>query len=327
MKAIVVTKSGGPENLVLQEVPDPVLSPGDVLIDIKATALNRADLLQRRGAYPPPAGAPPYLGLECAGVVSQVDSSVAGVAVGDRVMALLGGGGYAEKVACPASHTMPVPAGMSFVQAAAVPEAFLTAREALFTLGHLAPGESVLVYGAAGGVGSAAIQLARRRGATVVGVGVTAERQEFAKSLGAHFALGRSGTDVGAELQKITAGKGIDVILDFVGGSIFDKNLDCLAVGGRLIVVGLLGGAEAKIDLGKVLRRRLQILGLVMRSRTPAEKTAIVNGFLRETLPGFTDGSLKPVVSTTLPLAQAAEAHRLLEQGKNVGKIVLSVAE
>lgn len=325
MKAIVITEPGGPEKLELQEVPD--LKPADnqVLIDVRATALNRADLLQRRGLYPPPPGESEILGLECAGVVQELGKGASAVKVGDRVMALLPGGGYAEQVVVSDRMAIPIPENLSFEEAAAIPEAFLTAREALFTLGQLEPGHTVLIHAAAGGVGSAAVQLARLHGATVLATVGSAQKAERARELGAHRAINYRDEDFAEIAKRETKGKGVELVLDFVGGSYWDKHASCLAVGGRCVVIGVMGGPMAQVNLALLLMKRQQILGLVMRSRPVSEKIVMTQRFIRESLPLFAEQRLLPIVDCVIPLAEAARAHERMEANENVGKIVLSV--
>jgi tumor protein p53-inducible protein 3 len=325
MKAIVVTEPGGTENLRLAEVPDPELRDGAVLIDVKATALNRADLLQRRGFYPPPEGETDILGLECAGIVAKVGAGVTTVREGDRVMALLAGGGYAERVVVHEKMAIPVPEQLTLEEAAAVPEAFLTAREALFTLGRTDAGSFVLVHAAAGGVGSAAVQLARKVGAHVIATAGSAEKLAKVRELGAQTVVNYRTEDFAELTLAASGGKGADVALDFIGASYFAKHLSCLAVGGRLVVIGVMSGANAELNLANILRRRTQILGLVMRTRPLADKIAITQAFIRESLPFFADGSLRPIVDSVLPLSEAAKAHDRMEANENFGKIVLKV--
>jgi tumor protein p53-inducible protein 3 len=325
MKAIVVTEPGGTENLRLAEVPDPELRDGHVLVDVKATALNRADLLQRRGAYPPPKGETDILGLECAGVVVQVGADVGSFRPGDRVMALLPGGGYAERVVVHEKMAIPIPPRLSFEEAAAIPEAFLTAREALFTLGRIHAGGTVLIHAAAGGVGSAAVQLAKKAGARVVATAGSADKLAKVQDLGADTLVNYRTEDFAEVTLAVTEKKGADVVLDFIGASYFSKHLSCLTVGGRLVVIGMMGGTHAELNLAQLLMRRLQILGLVMRSRPLTDKIAITQTFIRESLPFLADGSLRPIVDCVLPLAEAAKAHDRMEANENFGKIVLKV--
>ena len=325
MQAIVVSEPGDPDKLVLREVPDPVPGQGQIVIDVRATALNRADLLQRRGLYPPPKGETEILGLECAGVVAAHGPGCASPELGARVMALLPGGGYAERVVVPARMAMPVPEGMELTAAAAIPEAFLTAQEALIGLGKLQPGQWVLIHASAGGVGSAAVQMAHALGAKVIATAGSDEKLARVKRLGADVLVNYKSGDFAAAVQQATGGKGTDLILDFVGGAYWEKHASCLAIGGRVIVIGVLGGPMAEVNLAQLLMRRTQILGLVMRSRPVSDKIAISAVFLRDWLPRFSTGALAPVIDCVLPLADAAKAHERMEANLNVGKIVLSV--
>lgn len=325
MKAIVIREPGGPEVLSLEDVPEPALGEGQLAIDVRATALNRADLLQRRGLYPPPKGESEILGLECAGVVAAHGPGASGPPVGARVMALLPGGGYAERVVVPARLALPIPDELGFEQAAAIPEAFLTAQEALFSLGRAAPGDTVLVHAAAGGVGSAAVQLAREQGARVVATAGSDEKLERVRALGADVLVNYETQDFAEAVRAATGGKGADVVLDFVGGAYWEKHASCLGVGGRVVVIGVLGGPMAEVNLAQLLMRRYQILGLVMRSRPVADKIAISQTFARNWLPRFSTDKLRPVVDCVLPLAEARQAHERMENNANVGKIVLKV--
>lgn len=324
MKASVFSEPGGPEVLKLREVPDPVTGEREVVIDVRATALNRADLLQRRGRYSAPPGASGVLGLECAGVVSAVGAGVSSVRVGDRVMALLGGGGYAEQVAVHEQLTLPIPESLDFVQAAAVPEAFLTASEALLALGKGAPGEWALVHAAGSGIGSAAVQLARAAGLHVLATTSTRKRDRVA-ALGAARVVARESEDFAAVALELTGGRGVDVILDLVGASYLAKNQECLAVLGRHVVLGLLGGAKAELDLSRVLARRQSLLGLIMRTRPLADRIPVVERFRREWLHRVASGELRPIVDRTFSLADASSAHAYMEANQNFGKIVLTV--
>lgn len=326
MKAIVIREPGGPEVLSLEEVPEPRLGEGQIAIDVRATALNRADLLQRRGLYPPPKGESEILGLECAGVVAAHGPGASGPPIGSRVMALLPGGGYAERVVVPARMALPIPEGLAFEQAAAIPEAFLTAQEALFTLGRVAPNDTVLVHAAAGGVGSAAVQLAHEHGARVIATAGSDEKLERVRALGADVAVNYKTADFAEAVRSATNGRGADVVLDFVGGAYWEKHASCLAVGGRVVVIGVLGGPMAEVNLAQLLMRRYQILGLVMRSRPVADKIAISQTFARNWLPRFATGKLAPVVDCVLPLSEARRAHERMEANANVGKIVLTLS-
>jgi len=324
VKAVVCTGTGGPEVLTLRDVPAPRPGPSEVLLDVRATALNRADLLQRRGLYPPPPGASDILGLECSGVVAELGPGAARFAVGARVMALLAGGGYAEQVVVHEDVLLPVPERLSFEEAAAVPEAFLTASEALLVEAELSPGQRVLVTAAASGVGNAAIQIAKVRGAFVIG-SASAGKLATVKALGADVALERDAHDFVEQLRAATEKRGVDAIVDFVGASALSRHQACLAERGRLILVGLLGGASATLDLGRMLMKRQRIGGLVMRTRSVAEKIELVARFQRELWPALERGTLSPQLDQIVPLSDVAAAHTRMEQNLNTGKIVLRV--
>ena len=325
MKAVVCHGTGGTEVLQLADVAEPQPGAREVLLEVRATALNRADLLQRRGLYPPPPGTTDILGLECSGVVLQNGPGAGRFAVGTRVMALLPGGGYAERVAVHEDILLPVPERLSFEQAAAVPEAFLTASEALLVEAELQPGQRVLVTAAASGVGSAAVQIAKQRGGLVLG-SASAGKLPSVSALGADVTLDRERTDFVDAVRAATGGRGVDAILDFVGGSALARHQACLAERGRLILIGLLGGAAAPLELGRILMKRQRICGLVMRSRSVAEKIELTARFQRELWPALDSGTLSPVVHQTFPLAEVAAAHALMEQNLNGGKIVLRVS-
>ena len=326
MRAVIVSEPGGPEKLALRDVPSPEPGTAEIAIDIHASALNRADLLQRRGLYPPPAGTTDILGLECAGVVSALGPGCSGMLrLGERVMALLGGGGYAERVVIPEALAMKVPDALSFEQAAAVPEAFLTAREALFAEGGLKARESVLIHAAAGGVGSAAVQLARAAGARVFATAGGAAKCAWVRALGAETVIDYKSQDFAAVLKSETEGRGVDVILDFVGAAYAEQHGACLAVRGRHVVVGVLGGAQASIELGRLLQKRQRLIGVVMRSRSALEKIELTRAFVRETLPLLADGRVQPLVDSVFELRDVARAHERMEANENLGKIVLRV--
>jgi putative PIG3 family NAD(P)H quinone oxidoreductase len=325
MKAVVFTRPGGPEVLELGDVEPPVPGPSEVLIEVGAAAVNRPDLLQRRGLYPPPPGASDILGLECAGVVTAVGPGTSSVTVGDRVMALLAGGGYAEQVSVPERQTLPIPKGLDVTQAAAIPETFLTAFEALFSFGKLGPAESVLIHAAAGGVGSAAVQLAKASGARVFATTSGGEKAKLAESLGADRVVDYRNEDFASVVLEATSGAGVDVIVDLVGAAYAEAHARCLATGGRHVVVGLLGGAKASLDLGRLLMKRQTITGFAMRPRPLADKAAIVEGFRRRFLPLFETGRLRPVIDRVYPLSEVRLAHERMEANQNLGKIVLSV--
>jgi len=325
MRAIVISEPGGADKLALAKRPAPVPGANELAIEIHATALNRADLLQRRGLYPPPPGATDILGLECAGVVRAAGPGASLDRIGERVMALLVGGGYAEQVTVHERLAMPIPAALSFEEAAAVPEAFLTASEALFARAGLAPHETVLIHAAAGGVGTAAVQLALARGAQVIASAGSAEKLARLRALGARYLVNYKIDDFVEVVGAATEGRGADVILDFIGAEYAERHAACLAEGGRQVVLGLLGGSRATVDFAKLLRKRQSLLGLVMRTRPLAEKIALTQRFAREFLPHFADGRLKPIVDSVFPLEQAGLAHERMEANLNFGKIVLRV--
>ncbi len=321
MRAITTSGFGGPEVLRVAEVDAPETAPDEVLIDVFATALNRADLLQRRGLYPAPPGASSILGLEFAGVVNEA-SQPAGLPIGARVMGLLAGGGYAEQAVTHPRLLLPLPEAFSFEQGAAIPEAFLTASEALFTLAALRPAETILIHAAAGGVGSAAVQLAKALGAYVIAVVSSSAKAEFVLGLGANETILRGDH----ALEKHPAAEcGLDVVLDFVGASCGGFHARALKPGGRWIVAGLLGGSLAELDLKAVLSKRLRILGLVMRTQPLPAKIAITERFLRNSLPLFSKGQLFPCIDSIFPLGEVAKAHERMERNENLGKIVLRV--
>ena len=326
MKAVLVSEPGGPEKLQLVDLPDPAPGPAEVAIEIHASALNRADLLQRRGLYPPPPGTTDILGLECAGVVSELGPGTSdSVRVGDRVMVLLGGGGYAERVVVPEALTMKIPDGLDFERAAAIPEAFLTAREALFVAGNLHGAESVLIHAAAGGVGSAAVQLARVHGARVFATAGGAAKCEWVRALGADVVIDYRAQDFAAVIKAETDGRGVDVILDFIGAAYAEQHAACLAARGRQVLLGVMGGAQAPVNFGRLLQKRQSLIGVVMRSRSTEEKIELTRAFVRSSLPLFAEGRLKPLVDSVFPLRDVAHAHQRMEANENLGKIVLSM--
>ena len=322
MKAIVCEAPGGPEVLTIGDVPDPVPGPGEVLVEVRATALNRADLLQRRGLYPPPPGASEILGLECSGVVAALGAGAARFSTGARVMALLPGGGYAERVAVHEEVLLPIPERLSFEEAAAVPEAFLTASEVLLVEAELDRWQTLLVTAAASGVGSAAMQIGKLRGAFVIG-SASAGKLAAVKELGADLALDRERSDYVEAVRAATRDRGVDVLIDFIGASALQRHQACLATRGRLVLVGLLGGATAQLDLGQLLRKRQRLCGLVMRSRSLAEKVEVVRRFQRELWSALDSGALSPRLDQIFPFADVAAAHGRMERNLNTGKIVL----
>jgi putative PIG3 family NAD(P)H quinone oxidoreductase len=325
MRAVVVTAPGGPEVLAVAEVPDPQPAPGEVVLQVAATAVNRADILQRRGHYPPPPGAPDWPGLECSGTVAAVGNGVDGWSVGDQACALLTGGGYAERVAVPAGQLLPIPAGVSLTDAAALPEVTCTVWSNVFMLAGLRPGEVLLVHGGSSGVGTLAIQLARQVGATVaVTAGSPAKLQRCAE-LGASILVDYREQDFVDVVRSATDGHGADVVLDNMGAAYLARNVDVLAAGGRLVVIGLQGGRRGDLDLGVLLSKRAAVLATTLRARPVAEKAAIVAGVLEHVWPLIADGAVRPVIHARMPLEAAAEAHRLVESSAHVGKVVLTL--
>lgn len=325
MKAIVIDAPGGPEVLQLREVPDPVPGPDEVLVEVAATAVNRADLMQRQGLYDPPPGSSPYPGLECAGRVAALGSGVAGWSEGDQVCALLGGGGYAELVAIPAGQLLPVPEGIDPVQAAALPEVACTVWSNVFMLAGLREGETLLVHGGGSGIGTFAIQLATAFGARVLVTAGSAAKLERCRALGAEVGINYREEDFVAMAREATGGRGVDVILDNMGASYLARNIGTLAPAGRLAIIGLQGGRRAEIDLGALMGTRGAVLSTSLRARPAAEKAAIVASVRKHVWPLVADGRVRPVVDRVLPLAEAAEAHRVVEAGEHIGKVVLSV--
>ena len=322
MKAITLPTPGGPEALVLAEVDDAVAGPGEVLVDVTAAAVNRADVMQRMGFYPPPPGAPPYPGLECSGTVAALGEGVAGWEVGQEVCALLSGGGYAERVAVPTGQLLPVPAGLSLLQAAALPEVACTVWNNVFMIAGLQPGEVFLVHGGSSGIGTMAVQLAAHAGARVFATVGSQAKADAVRALGAERVVLYEEEDFVGVLQ---AEGGADVVLDGIGAKYLERNVTALADGGRLVVIGLQGGARAELDLNALLRKRGTIHATSLRSRPLAQKAAIVQAVLAGVWPAVESGEVKPVVDRVLPLADAAEAHRVMESSKHIGKVVLQV--
>jgi putative PIG3 family NAD(P)H quinone oxidoreductase len=321
MKAILVQEPGGPEVLRLGKTQDPAPGPGEILVRIHAAGVNRADLLQRMGRYPPPAGASPILGLELAGEVTALGSGCTRFREGDRVMSLVAGGAYADLAAVPEEATLPVPDGLDWRQAAAIPEAFLTAWLNLFDLGGLDAGESVLIHAGASGVGSAAIQLTKAVCATVFTTVSSDEKGAFCRGIGADTVIDRSRADFASAVLDIT--DGVDLVLDVVGAPSWEGNLRVLRRGGRMTLIGFLGGSRAELDLGPIMRKNLTVRGTTLRGTPLHEKAKLVEAFGRFALPRFADGSLKALVDRTFPLAEAAAAHTHMAENRNMGKIVL----
>ncbi len=325
MRAVVAAEPGGPEVLQVTELPDPEPGPGEVLVDVAATAVNRADLLQRMGFYPPPPGASDVIGLECSGTVAALGEGVTGWSVGDEVCALLAGGGYAERVVVPAGQLMPVPPGVGLVEAAALPEVACTVWSNVFMVAGLQPSETLLVHGGAGGIGTMAIQLATALGARVLTTAGSADKLERCRELGAAVAINYREEDFVAVAKEATDGAGVDVVLDNMGAAYLSRNVDVLAKGGRLVVIGMQGGTKGELDLGVLLGKRGAVIATTLRARPVEEKAAICAAVAEHVWPLVADGVVRPIVHTTLPLADAADAHRLMEDSGHIGKIVLTV--
>ncbi len=327
MHAILVREPGDERVLVLGDAPSPPLGDDDVRIGVRTTAVNRADLLQRQGLYPPPPGASPILGLECAGEVAEVGARVTRFARGERVMALLAGGGYAEEAVVDQGSVLPVPPGMSDEEAGGFPEVFLTAFSNLFMpgLGALAAGEAALIHGGGGGVGTAAILLLREAGTDCFVTAGSDEKCRRCEALGATVAINYRTTDFAARVRELTSGRGVAVILDHIGAAYLEKNVTALATGGRLVLIGLTGGAQVEVNLAQLLVRRLAVIGSTLRGRPTAEKARIVDAFQARFGEALARGRLRPPVERVLPLAEAAEAHRLMQSSEHFGKIVLCV--
>jgi NADPH2:quinone reductase len=324
MIAIEISTFGGPEVLRPGERPVPAPGPADVLVRVAAAGVNRPDINQRRGRYPPPPGASDIPGLEIAGTIVSVGPDVSRWREGDNVCALVAGGGYAEYCVAPAPQCLPIPSGFTTVEAAAIPETFFTVWTNLFQRGRLAAGEAVLVHGGTSGIGTTAIQLGGAFGATMLATAGSDEKQAACERLGA-TAMNYRTTDFVSAVRELTGGRGVDVVLDIIGGEYLQRNLDSLAMHGRLIQIGLQGGARAELNLSTVMQRRLTITGSVLRPRTVEEKGAIARELEEKVWPLLAARTVAPIVHRTFPFTEAAEAHRLLESGEVVGKIVLVV--
>lgn len=326
MRAAVITQAGGPEVLEVRDVPRPSPADGQILVRVAATALNRADLIQRRGGHPAPAGWPSDIpGLEYAGTVEAVAAGVDRFAPGDRVMGLVGGGAYAEYLAVHQAEVMPVPAALDLEQAAAVPEAFITAHDAILTQAGLSEGENLLVHAAGSGVGTAALQIAKAVGARTFGTARTGWKLDRAAEYGLDVAINVSDRDFVDVIEGDTAAHGADVILDLVGGDYLTGNLRCLARFGRIIIVGLVAGRSAQLDMRALMSKRGMIRGTMLRTRTASEKAEATSAFAEFGLPLLENGALRPVIDRVLSLEDVAEAHRVMEESDNFGKIVLRV--
>jgi putative PIG3 family NAD(P)H quinone oxidoreductase len=318
MRATVISEPGGPDVLVWEEVPDPRPAAGQVIIDVTASAVNRADLLQRQGFYPPPKGASDIPGLECSGMISEIGPGVEGFAVGDRVCALLAGGGYAERVAVPWQQVMPIPEGLTLDVAASLPEVACTVWSNVFMTARLRKGETLLVHGGASGIGTLAIQLAKAYGSHVLVTAGSDDKVRRCLDLGADEGVNYREEDF-AEKFKNRA----DVILDIIGAKYLRKNIEALAIGGRLVVIGMQGGTVGELDLGKLMGKRASISGAGLRARPVEEKGVICRGVVENIWPLISAGAIRPVVYAEIPMSDAAQAHRMLESGEHIGKILL----
>ncbi|KAG8385615.1 hypothetical protein BUALT_Bualt03G0063500 [Buddleja alternifolia] len=323
MKAIVITELGGPEVLQLREVEDPIIKDDEVLIKIAATALNRADTLQRLGKHPPPKGESQYPGLECSGIIESVGRNVHRWKIGDQVCALLGGGGYAEKVAVHTGQVLPVPPGVSLQDAASFPEVACTVWSTIFMTSRLSKGETFLIHGGSSGIGTFAIQIAKYHGIKVFVTAGSEEKLAACKDLGADVCINYKTQDFVARVKEETGGKGVDVILDNIGGSYLKRNLESLNYDGRLFIIGFMGGTASEINLASLLARRLTVQAAGLRGRTTENKALIVSEVEKNVWPAIAAGRVKPVLYKSFPLEEAAEAHRLMESSKHIGKIIL----
>jgi putative PIG3 family NAD(P)H quinone oxidoreductase len=321
MRAITIPEPGGPEALVLADVPDPVPGVGEVLVEVAASAVNRADVLQRQGFYDPPPGASRYPGLECSGRIAELGPGVTGWTIGEEVCALLAGGGYAEKVAVPIGQLLPVPKEVDLVKAAALPEVAATVWSNVFQIAHLRPGETLLVHGGSSGIGTMAIQLGKAVGARVAATAGSARKLDVCRELGADVVVNYREQDFVTELGD----QGADVILDVVGAKYLDRNVDALAVNGRLVIIGMQGGIKAELNLAKLLSKRGAVIATSLRARPLDEKAAIVAAVREHVWPLIEAGVVRPVVDRAFPLAAAPEAHRLMESSEHIGKILLTV--
>jgi len=325
MKAIEIPAPGPPEVLRPGERPAPSPAAGEVLVKVAAAGVNRPDVMQRMGHYPPPPGITDIPGLEIAGVVDAIGAGVHDWQVGDRVCALVAGGGYAEYCVAPAPQCLPVPKGMDFVHAAAIPETFFTVWTNVFERGRLQPGESLLVHGGSSGIGTTAIQLAHALGSRVFATAGSAEKCAACERLGAERAINYRDADFVPALKEATGGRGVDVVLDMVGGEYFPRNMDALAMDGRLVSIAVLGGVKAQINILTMMQKRLTLTGSTLRTRPVAEKGAIAAALRQHVWPLLESGAVAPVVHATFPLAEAAAAHRVMEAGAHIGKLVLVV--
>jgi putative PIG3 family NAD(P)H quinone oxidoreductase len=325
VKAITLPEPGGPDALVLDDVPDPMPRPGEVIVEVVAAGVNRADVMQRQGHYDPPPGSSAYPGLEVSGRIQQLGDGVDDWSVGDEVCALLTGGGYAEKVAVPAGQLLPVPAGVSLEDAAALPEVTCTVWSNVFMTANIQPGEVLLVHGGGSGIGTMAVQLGREVGARVAVTAGSPEKLEVCRELGASILVNYRSEDFAEVVRAATDRHGADVILDTIGARYLARNVRLLAVNGRLVVIGLQGGRSGEIDLGAMLAKRCALIATTLRARPQAEKAAIVAAVREHVWPLVADGRIRPIVHERYPLAEAAQAHREMEASTHVGKLLLRV--
>lgn len=322
MRAVIASGTGGPEVLSVGELPDPVPGPGEVLVAVAATAVNRADTLQRQGFYPPPPGASDVIGLECSGTIAALGEGVEGWAVGDEVCALLAGGGYASYVVVPVGQVMPVPAGVSLVEAAALPEVACTVWSNVFMVAGLQPGDRFLVHGGSGGIGTMAIQLGSAVSAKVFTTAGSAEKLAACAELGADVTINYREEDF---VEVVKADGGADVILDNMGAKYLGRNVDALATGGRLVIIGMQGGSKGELDINALLRKRGAVVATSLRARPLDDKAAICASVVENVWPLVADGTVRPIVHTTMPLEDVAAAHALMESSDHIGKIVLTL--
>ncbi len=322
MRHIAVEKSGGPEGMKLAEGPPPKPADGEVLIEVAYAGINRPDVLQRQGGYPPPAGASPILGLEVAGKVVKAAGSWR---VGDEVCALVSGGGYAELCAAPAPQCLPIPGGLGLLEGAALPETFFTVWTNVFQRGRLQKGETILVHGGTSGIGTTAIQLAHAFGARVVATAGSDEKCAFCRKIGADEAINYRSQDFVAEVKRLTDGKGVELVLDMVGGPYLEKNLRCLAVEGRLVQIAFLQSSKVEFDFMPMMLKRLTLTGSTLRPRSVEQKAAIARELHEKVWPLLEAGTVRPIIHKVFPLEQAAEGHRLMESSQHIGKIMLKV--
>lgn len=325
MRAVEITKPGGPEVLAITDRPVPSPAAGEILIEIHAAGINRPDVFQRMGRYDPPPGASDIPGLEVAGIVTALGPEVTGLTVGDRVCALVAGGGYAEFCTAPAVQCLPVPDGLSLVEAAALPETFFTVWSNVFDRGRLGEGETILIHGGSSGIGTTAIQLAKSIGARVFTTAGSSEKCEACTRLGADRAINYREEDFAAVVQEETGGRGVDLVLDMVGGDYIPRSIACLATNGRHVSIALLKGSKSEIDFNAIMRKRLTLTGSTLRPRPIADKAAIATKLREHVWPKITQGSIRPLVHDTFPLADASKAHSLMESSAHIGKIVLVV--